>query len=76
MNFTVSERKIMNIKERARLLEHERKQAYEERLREIVTEISQWNVLPETIPMHIAHYAFKLGREFGEQSIRIYLREI
>ncbi len=70
---TISERTIMNIRERASRLENERRTAYKTRLSEIVAETMKWDIPKEIIPMKIAERAFELGFDCGCNKMYEYL---
>lgn len=62
---SISERAIMNLRDKVHALEQERRKAYISRLSEIVVETATWNLPPGEYPMELAKRAFKLGIEFG-----------
>jgi len=70
---TPSEKTIMNLRERASIMEQERRKAYQSRLSEIVAETITWNIPKEELPMKIADRAFRLGNEFGRNKMYEYI---
>ena len=70
---TASETTIRSLREKASLLETERRKAYNDRVSEIVVEMATWGLPPEEYPMQLARRVFQLGFECGVNKMYEYL---
>lgn len=66
---TKSQKEIWELARQAELLERKRRQAYESRLNELITEYEQWDMTvkgnKERVINLLANEAFSLGKDFG-----------